>query len=91
MPLDEFTDEVSRLPLPIRNRPLCSACNVLRAERYANTSTKQAWKGLTAGKDQIPVGTAKDAFKNFEEKKQEMFAGFAAHMRKQEEEQANQK
>ncbi|KAJ9653904.1 hypothetical protein H2198_006955 [Neophaeococcomyces mojaviensis] len=51
--------------------------------------TDEAWKGLTEGKDQIPVGMAKNAFDTFEVKKQEMFNGMAMQMRKLEEEWAN--
>lgn len=39
--------------------------------------TTQAWKGLSEGKDQVPVGTAVKAFEGFEKKRQEMFQGMA--------------
>lgn len=35
---------------------------------------EEAWAGLTAGKDQVPVGGAKQAFEKFENAKQEVFA-----------------
>lgn len=35
--------------------------------------TEEAWAGLCEGKDQIPVGSAKEAFANFEAKRQEAY------------------
>jgi len=37
--------------------------------------TEEAYKGLAAGKEQIPVGDAKDWFESFEPKRQEAFHG----------------
>ncbi|KAK5075845.1 hypothetical protein LTR70_009949 [Exophiala xenobiotica] len=39
--------------------------------------TNDAWKGLSEGKDQVPVGTAVKAFEGFEKKRQEMYQGMA--------------
>lgn len=43
--------------------------------------TDEAWKGLTEGKEQIPVGFVAKAFDAFENKRQEMFHGFMMNMK----------
>lgn len=45
-------------------------------------TTDQAWKGLSGGKDQVPVGTAVEAFETWEQQRQEMFRGMAAMFKK---------
>ncbi|KAK5943056.1 hypothetical protein PMZ80_004061 [Knufia obscura] len=44
--------------------------------------TDAAWKGLSEGKDQIPVGTAVKSFETWEQQKQEMFRGMAEMVKK---------
>lgn len=43
--------------------------------------TDTAWKGLTEGKEQIPVGFVAKAFDAFENKRQEMFHGIMMNMK----------
>ncbi|KAF2830319.1 NAD(P)-binding protein [Ophiobolus disseminans] len=43
--------------------------------------TDEAWKGLTEGKEQIPVGFVAKAFDAFENKRQEMFHGIMMNMK----------
>lgn len=42
--------------------------------------TKEAYQGLAAGKEQIPVGSAKDWFDSFEPQRQESFHGLVKAM-----------
>ena len=45
-----------------------------------NEFTDEAYEGLAAGKDQIPVGSAKDWFESFEPQRQEKFHGMIKAM-----------
>jgi short-subunit dehydrogenase involved in D-alanine esterification of teichoic acids len=42
--------------------------------------TEQAWDGLLAGKEQIPVGMSAMCFEKFENRKQEVFQGMIRMM-----------
>ena len=42
--------------------------------------TDEAYAGLAAGKDQVPVGMAASAFETFELKRQEAFHGMIKRM-----------
>ena len=43
--------------------------------------TDEAWEGLTAGKDQIPVGMSKLSFDTWEQGRQKGFHGMIAAMK----------
>jgi hypothetical protein len=45
-----------------------------------NEFTEEAYQGLAAGKEQIPVGSAKDWFDSFEPQRQETFHGLVKAM-----------
>lgn len=43
--------------------------------------TNEAYEGLVSGKEDVPVGMAKDGYDAFEPKRQELFVKMASRMR----------